>query len=297
MISNTQSVDIDFKLLDAIKETKEPAFFKIPPNKFALKEFVTNVKWLDQAIEICRSKKENNQVLFLKTIKFRTLNDINTIYEHGNVVNGKETKDKLRLYPKKVGSLVGGPAYLKREIRNFIYRDFIEIDMINSHWNLFCIYCLNHNLNQENWILCKEFTNNRERILDELNMYDGMSRQEAKTLLLQVLYGGGFPSSLSHKKYLKALQDEIKFIMQETNCKSFTYLSARLQQLEVNLIKNLMEKLNGICERICYVYDGILVYSENENKIKDHLDIWIHSQEKNIRPFLKFKFSLPIKNN
>ena len=249
------------------------------------------------AIEICRSKKENNQVLFLKTIKFRTLNDINTIYEHGNVVNGKETKDKLRLYPKKVGSLVGGPAYLKREIRNFIYRDFIEIDMINSHWNLFCIYCLNHNLNQENWILCKEFTNSRERILDELNMYDGMSRQEAKTLLLQVLYGGGFPSSLSHKKYLKALQDEIKFIMQETNCKSFTYLSARLQQLEVNLIKNLMEKLNGICERICYVYDGILVYSENENKIKDHLDIWIHSQEKNIRPFLKFKFSLPIKNN
>ena len=169
--------------------------------------------------------------------------------------------------------------------------------MINSHWNLFCIYCLNHNLNQENWILCKEFTNSRERILDELNMYDGMSRQEAKTLLLQVLYGGGFPSSLSHKKYLKALQDEIKFIMQETNCKSFTYLSARLQQLEVNLIKNLMEKLNGICERICYVYDGILVYSENENKIKNNLDIWIHSQEKNIRPFLKFKFSLPIKNN
>lgn len=297
-MSNTQSIDMepDFKLLDAIAGTKEPAFFSLNANRYALKEFVSNTSWIDEAIEVCRSKKENNQVLFLKTIKFRSLNDINTIYEHGNIVNGKETKDKLRLYPRKLGSLIGGPAYLKREVRNYIYRDFIEIDMINSHWNLLCIYCIKNNLNQEDWILCKEFTNSRERILDELNMYDGMSRQEAKTLLLQILYGGGFPSSLSHKKYLKAIQNEIKFIMEETKCSTFTFLSARLQQLEVNIIKSLMQKLNGSCERLCYVYDGILVYSKNTEKIREKLNLWINSQEKEIRPYLKFKFTLPIKN-
>lgn len=291
--------EIDEKLLNSIQQVKirETPFFKGLFNRYSLKESVSNKEWIKEAIEICKKRKEHNQVLFLKTILFRTTNDLYTQYEHGHSINGIETKDNLRLYPRKLGTLIGGPAYLKKDVRAFIYRDFIEIDMTNSHWNLFCIYCLKKNLTPELWSSIKRLTKEREFILDCIQENDNISRLEAKTLLLQTLYGGGIPSMCSVKSLLKNAQNEIKYIMQETCCSSYSYLSARLQQLEVSLIKDLMNTIAPCCSRMCYVYDGILLKPAQGYKtqdIKNHLDDFIIKQPKEYKEFIKFKFIVPI---
>lgn len=168
-----------------------------------------------------------------------------------NYLFSKKLTEKGRLYAQNSLSLQS----FKKEIRHALSREFYhDIDMVNAHPRLISQYCHKHDIN---CYKLDEYINNREKILEKIQKFHKISREDAKGLVLRLCYLGNYIIEKQDKKTKEIEEFEPKE--------------------KLSFLQNFRIELEKIAKQICKIeketYDLVKNDPEKTNKKSTTLSI------------------------
>ena len=234
----------------------------------------------DRKIELYERVDKNKLKWIIDNYEFNkeTDNILNLYYESLNkkgqkkVIYNQSKEDKNRYF--------GGICLtsIERSVRNSIMpKNILDVDMENSLPSALLYLCKKHNVDCKN---LKEYITNREYFLSKISD----NRKKSKTLILQMLNGGGFKDKYSDdkdiNKFLKDFELEIRNIQDKFyeidnrfNDKTiYNYkgksLSRILYELENKILQVMVDffKFKNI-QIFTLEYDGLKIIDKPDNKI------------------------------
>ena len=224
----------------------------------------------------CNGIVFENEKQQLMTIKQKIKNNkLKVVYKKSKYLYG-------RVFPFKGLSLCS----LRRQIRQTLcYNTYIDIDIENCHPQLLKQIC-EHNEIYINYL--KQYTDNREQILNEtINTYK-CTREDAKLLFIRLSYFGSFTEWVQNfdnktptefiKNYMKELKTigalisnenpellkVVKTLKKQNEIGSL--VSIFLQEKECLILENVFQflKFHNIIKNNCVLcFDGIMILKEN----------------------------------
>jgi len=194
-----------------------------------------------------------------------------------------------RVYPaNKIGAIL-----LRKEIRQTLYKhNMTDIDIVNAHPSILYQLCKQNNIN------CKyleKYILERESYLQRLMILYNITRDQAKDLMIIIMYFGGIEKWITDNdienktvdKFLTKFQNELNTIADviilknqklyksiekknendKTKNNKASFLSSYLQEHEERILEHIYEYcitnkyiINNVCS-LCY--DGIMIETEN----------------------------------
>ena len=169
-----------------------------------------------------------------------------------------------RIYADGALSMQGFSRGIRAKLAGSLYHD---IDIDNCHPILLMHVCQTHGWNAPH---LKNYIDNRERVL---TCSPGVSRSDAKTAMLTVMYGGSPKHQIrgvdGFKAEMNTLADRVSVaypdmpVSNEKNPK-FSRMSLLLQDMEHDLLMEIARffRCHGY-EIGVYIYDGLMVYRKD----------------------------------
>jgi len=176
---------------------------------------------------------------------------------------------------------------LPRQIRHTIAKEFYyDIDVVNCHPVILYQYC------NKNKIYCpelKEYIDNRDIILNQIQLSDNLTKSEAKRIILKIINGGEYKNSKS--LYIHRFKEEIKTI-HDSICKiseNEKYLKIKkkndyningktvnllLTDIENNILNSMIDNLKNnkiIDKNVVLVFDGLMILKNDVENIEELL--------------------------
>ena len=225
-------------------------------------------------------------------------------------VNYKRPKYNLgRVYPSKSLSL----CCLRREIRHTLaHGNYVDIDISNAHPEILNQLCIHHNIKTK---YLNIYVSEREAKLKEIIDFYGCNRDEAKNLIITLMYYGSFGNwkfktdkemtdfiynfinelKLISESFIKVNPDIVKIVksLQKKNEKG-SVMSIILQEKErliLECVYNYLVSKKIINNNDCVLcFDGIMVKAKKyNNKLLDELSAIVYEE-------LKFKLQFTDKS-
>ena len=224
-------------------------------------------------------KQYENEKQFLEAYRIAIKEGLIKIVYHKSALFG-------RVYPKMNIGAIG----MRREIRgSLFYYKYFDIDIENCHPVLFLQIAKEiYNITCPN---LEKYINDRKTILNEIQTFYGVDRDQAKNLIISLLYGGSFKDWAKRNNitkgitvFLKNLNEELIIIfneiyknniiiseyIKETKFKSGDKLRRStvayyMQEIENRILetifiycenKNIIENIASLC------YDGIMILQD-----------------------------------
>jgi len=207
-----------------------------------------------------------------------------------------------KLSTKKAGKLGWGRYYgskgsleqLEKEVRGTLCRDYYyDIDIVNCHFVLLTQFArskYNTDLPEVDKYIAK-----REEFLAQI----GGSRDDAKTEVIRILYGGStdneflLPLSKETRGFAKALSTKQEFLELFATCKSEknvygSFLSFILQNEERKCMLAMRESLERLKWKVdVLAYDGVMIRKENKPPPDS-----LHSVEEDVKRATNYSIEL-----
>lgn len=133
-------------------------------------------------------------------------------------IGKKIKKDRIIVkYKRKIpygrSFAIKGHSYqnMNKKVRNsLIYKDYIDIDMINAHYYILYQVCKERDVKMPQ---CKNYIKNRESIIEEYIEKFGKTREEIKDMFISILYFGDYKELIGVEvDYLEELKKEVNGI-------------------------------------------------------------------------------------
>lgn len=217
-----------------------------------------------------------------KQINYKNVGEIGRFYAYKNFKKPIElTQNNNSEDIHKHGAYICG---IKREARNFICNDFfIDIDIKN------CLPVLLKQFCEKKSLICPELNDyvlNRDSILKKYNVdkqyvcsllfnknHTGMNQFFLK--IHNFVYKNVIPYLSKTDEFSKLYENRKKFAKKSNNFEG-SFISIVLQDIEVNIIKKIIEQLNNDDIHIgAYMYDGLLLYKND--KLNDDYLIFLNN--------------------
>lgn len=307
-------------------------------------------------------KPVNNVLEGIKCFEYLNIDNLKKILNNNLCVNSDEwnetkqlntllknyKKDKLTTIYKRVKGMNYGRfqpdeyslARVRREIKCTITKKaendmYIDIDIVNCHFNILYQICKKSNINCEN---IKEYIKNRDTYINNFIDEFKVSKKEAKIFFITILYGASFKKwivdnnvKVNEKskifKYVEKLQEEMKKISeiillnnpdlvkeveknkilknQKEYNKYSSVMSTYLQEYESRILEAMYIKLKDlelITNNDCVLcYDGIMILYKNFDKLVKmkylkNIEEVLQSIEEHITKTTCFKLKLTTKD-
>jgi hypothetical protein len=285
----TLNLTIEFK-----KSLFEDMEFIEKPNANAIKKLIKS-KLLKEITNKMVLESYSTEQELLKT--YISLLDCNDLLK---VKYKRKTYQKYgRVYPaNKIGAIL-----LRKEIRQTLYKhNMTDIDIVNAHPTILYQLCIQNNIN------CKyleKYVLNREKYLNELMQMYGITREQAKDLMIIIMYFGSIKKwlvdnnikntelndfcikfinelnsiadiiILKNQKFYKSIEKKNETDPAKNNKASF--LSSYLQEHEERILECIYlycKNNNYIYDNVCSLcYDGIMIETRNyKDKLLNELN-------------------------
>lgn len=212
------------------------------------------------------------------------------IYKKLDLNTGAYTETYTRKRPiGRVFSGSNGLQFLRRELRNaLVSTTHIDVDMVNSAPTILTQYCKFKNIPCDTLL---EYVNDRSKIIEDISNTLKIQSEDAKYVVIKIIYGGFATVAERKSKWLIKLSDELVTILdkvisiesnevayQKTRTDKKTNLSGRvlsnvITNIENNILQSidlfLKEKLNTQFDVL--IFDGGLIEIKHKQLIIDNL--------------------------